>query len=283
MAKRYTNNTNTNTNNNTNNNRVIDWSQLMAQAMFDGGQAFLHFISSATPGIDETSLQAEENRADRRLARAIDSAKLNRANPESYILSAIRNWARKQAIAILRQKIAGKQISPDFYIPFQDDLQDEITSLFSDLQLFWDQEDQQREEAEEKRSTAKREESEQAFGRANKYVIGLHDAILDGERQRQTIFNDGVLAAEKWANKYEDSVRRREEALEARVKLIDQQERENREHQLALRSLATWDDKRSFVDTVVSTGKNTVGCLVLWFCLLAGILLAIYFAFPAHH
>jgi hypothetical protein len=281
MAKRSIN-TNTNTNSNTNNNG-IDWSQLMVSAMFEGGQAFLKTISSADPSTDDTSLQADENQADRRLTRAIDNAKLNRANPGPHILSAIRNWARKQAIAILREKIAGKPIRPDFYTPFQFDLQEEIASQISDIQLYWEQEDEQFLAAEEQRAAERRAEGEQAFGKAHKYILGMHEAVLNGESQRQNIFKEGQNAAQKWADKYEDSVKKREKELEERVKLIQQQEKENREHQLALRSLAKWDDRRSFADTVVSTGKNTLGCLVLWFLLLAGILLAIYFAFPLHH
>ncbi len=276
----YTNTNNTNNNSNTNG---FDWSQIIAQAMFEGGQTFLKTISSAAPNITDTQLQADENQVDRRFARAIDYAKRDRANPGPHILSAVRNWSRKQAIAILREKVAGKQIRQDFYQPFQYDLHEEIMSLLSDIQLFWDQEDEQLLAAEEQRAAEKRAEGERAFGEAYQYVVGLHKLVLDGERQRQTIFNDGVQAATKWANKYEDSVRQREETLEARVKLIEQQEKENREHQLALRSLAKWDDRRSFADTVVSTGKNTIGCLILWFFLLAGILLAVYFAFPAHH
>jgi hypothetical protein len=276
----YTNNTN-NTNNNVNNG--IDWLQITAQAMFQGGQVFLETIGNAAPGVDDSQLQTDENNADQRLARAIDRAKQNRANPGPYILSAVRNWSRKQAIAILREKIAGQPIRRDFYQLFQDDLHEKITSLISDIRQSWEQEDEQHRAAEERRVAAQREENEQAFGKAYKYVIGLQNAVLDGERQRQAIFESGQSVADTWASKYETSMRAREQELEARFKLIKQQEQETRDLQLAMRSLAKWDDKRSFMDTVVSTGKNTLGCLLLWLFIVAGILLAIYFAFPAHH
>ncbi|GCE09198.1 hypothetical protein [Dictyobacter aurantiacus] len=252
-----------------------DWTNFIATAMFEGGQAFLKTISSASSTIDEAQLQADEKQADRRLAQAFDAAKRDRANPGPHLLSAVRNWSRKQALAILREKAAGKQIRQDFYQPFQYDLQQEISTMILDLQLFWEQED-------ERRAVAKRKEAEQAFDAAYPVVRGLNDAVLDGERERRAVFESGQQMARDWANKYEESVKTREQQIEEREKLIGQQERENREHQLALRSLARWDDRASFANTMVSTGKNTIGCLFLWLLLVAGILVAIYFAFPHH-
>ncbi len=134
----------------------------------------------------------------------------------------------------------------------------------------------------QQRAEAKREEAEQAYGAAYPYIHGLNDAVLHGERQRQSIFESGQQAAQSWANKYEESVKARERQLEEREKRLQQQEQENREHHIALRSLSKWDDRNSFVNTVVSTGKNTMGCLILWFLLVVGVLAAIYFAFPHH-
>jgi len=272
---------NTHTNGNTN-HVSVDWSQLVAQSMFEGGQAFLKTISSADPNLDDAQLQVDENQADLRSAQALDSAKRSRGNPGPHILSATRNWARKQAIAILREKVAGNPIRQDFYQPFQFDLQQEVASLISDIQLFWEQEDEQRAAAEQQRAAVKREEAEQAFGAAYPYIRGLSDAVLNGERQRQTIFNDGQKATIDWAAKYGESVKKREDDVVEREKRVQEQEQQMREHQLALRSLATWDDKTSFLNTIVNTGKNTIGCLFIWFLLVAGILLAIYFAFPHH-
>ena len=143
-------------------------------------------------------------------------------------------------------------------------------------------EDEQRDLQSEQRSAAKREEAEQAFGSAYPYIRGLSESVLDGERQRQAIFESGQKAAQQWAESYGESVKEREQQLEGRIQRIQQQERENREHQLALRSLAKWDDKRSFMDTAVHTGKNTLGCLFLCLLVFVGILLAIYLAFPHH-
>src|SRR6266496_496716 len=167
MTNSYTNAT---TNNTGVNNTSIDWTQLTAQAMFEGGQAFLKTISSAAPKIDETQLTQDEDQVDRRLAQALDYARRARTNPSPHILSAVRNWSRKQAIAILREKVAGKQVRQDFYQPFQFDLQQEIATLIVDLQLFWEQEDEQREAAEQQRLAAKREEAEQAYGAAYPYI-----------------------------------------------------------------------------------------------------------------
>ena len=145
--------------------------------------------------------------------------------------------------------------------------------MILELQLFWEQEDERRAAVEMRQAAAKREEAEQAFGAAFPVVRGLNDAVLNGERERRAVFESGQQAAQGWVNKYEDSVKAREKLLE---------ERENREHQIALRSLAKWDDRNSFANTIVSTGKNTIGCLFIWFLLVAGILAAIYLAFPHH-
>lgn len=131
-------------------------------------------------------------------------------------------------------------------------------------------------------AATKREEAELAFLGAYPVIKGLNDAVLSGERERRAVFESGQQAAQGWANKYEESVRIREQRLEVREQRIQQQEQENRAHQLALRSLAKWDDRNSFANSIVSTGKNTIGCLLIWFLLVAGLLLAIYFAFPHH-
>jgi hypothetical protein len=260
----------------------VDWMNFSAQAMFDGGQAFLKTISGVAPDIDEAQLTQDENEVDQRYAQALGSARRARSNPNPFILSAVRNWSRKQAIAILREKIAGKAVRSDFYLPFQSDLQQQIATIILDLQQIWEQEDKKLAEEEKLQAAIKREEAEQAFGAAYPLIRGLNDAVLKGESERQKIFESGQEAARKWSGKLEDSLRKREEDLEARAKLIEQQERENREHQLALRSLATWDDKNSFVNAIANTGKNTFGCLLIWALLAAGILAAIYFAFPHH-
>ena len=270
------------TDHSTTNNATFDWTGFIATAMYEGGQAFLKTISSAAPKPDDVQLTQDENQADRRMLQALDYAKRSRTNFEPHVLSAVRNWARKQAIAILREKVAGKEVRPDFYNPFQLDLQQEVATMISDIQQFWDQEDEQREAAAMQRLAAKRQEAEQAFGAAYPFIRGLSDAVLSGEEKRQRVFESGQQTTQEWANKYENSVKAREKQLEEREKLIQQQERENREHQLAMRSLAKWDDKNSFVNSVVSTGKNTIGCLIVWFLLFVGILTAIYFAFPHH-
>ena len=264
------------------NNGTFDWTSFIATAMFEGGQAFLKTISCTANTLDETQLTQDVNQANQRLVKALANAKRARTNPGPQLLSAVRNWSRKQAIAILRDKAAGKQIQQDFYVPFQFDLQQEISTMIDDLQLFWEQEDERQAAAEMQQAAAKREEAEQAFLAAYPVIKGLNDAVLSGERERRTTFESSQQAAQGWANKYEDSVMTREKLLEEREKHIQQQEQENREHQLALRSLAKWDDRNSFANTVVSTGKNTMGCLFVCFLLFVGILLAIYFAFPHH-
>jgi len=261
----------------------IDWTSLMTQCMFEGGQAFLKTVSNANTCLDKAQLLHDEKQVDQRLAQALANAQRARNNPDPHVLAAVRNWSRKQAIAILREQVAGKPIRQDFYLPFQYDLHQEIATMVLDLQRFWDQEDEQRVAAEQRRLAAKREEAEQAYGAAHPYIRGLNDAVLQGERERQAIFESGQQAAQGWATKYEESVNRREQEIEARMQHIARQEQENRAHHLALRSLTKWDDRRSFADTVVSTGKSTVGCLFLWLVLIVGILLAVYFTFPAHH
>jgi hypothetical protein len=263
-------------------NKKHDWTSFIAQASFEGGQTFLKTIGNADPSLTDAELEADEQQVDLRYAHSLDYAKRDRANPGPHILSAVRNWSRKQAFAILREKVAGKQIRHDFYQPFQLDLQQEIATILSDLHQGWEQEDEERAVAEQQRAAAKRQEAEQAFGSAYPYIRGLSDIVLNGERQRQTIFESGQKAAQQWAEHYGESVKEREQQLEKRVHRIQEQERENREHQIALRSLAKWDDKRSFADTLVHTGKNTLGCLFLCFLVIVGILLAIYFAFPHH-
>ena len=272
--------TNTATNNGSYNGN--DWTQIIAQASYEGGQAFLKTIGNADPSLTEVQLNADEKQVDQRYARSLDYARRDRSNPGSHILSVIRNWSRKQAIVILREKVAGNQIRQDFYQPFQFDLQQEIATLISDIQQYWEQEDEQRDVAARQQIATKRQEAEQAFGSAYPYIHELSDSVLNGERQRQTIFESGQKAAQQWAQSYGESVKERERQLEERTQRIQEQERENRDHQIALRSLARWDDKRSFADTVVHTGKNTIGCLFLWFLIVAGILLAIYLAFPHH-
>lgn len=269
--------------NSTGNNHAhhgVDWSQLTAQAMFEGGQIFLRTMSSAVPPLDEAQLQVDENQADLRFAQAIDSARRYRANPGPHLLSAVRNWSRKQALALLREKLEGKPVRHDFSQLFQFDLQEEIAFLISDIHLFWEQEDEQRAAAEQQQAAAKREEAERAFGAAYPYIQGLNDALLNGERQRQGIFNDGQHAAQHWAVNYGESVRERERALEEREKRIRERETQDCEHQRAMRALMLGDQRTSFAGTIIRTGKNTLGCLLLWFLLVAGILVAIYFAFP---
>lgn len=263
-------------------NKRYDWTQLMAQAMLEGGQAFLRTIGTAVLPIDDAQLQADEKQVDQRFARGLDAARRDRANPGPHLLSAVRNWSRKQALAILREKMAGKPIRHDFYQPFQFDLQQEMAFLISDIQLFWEQEDEQRIATEQRQSAAKREEAEQAFGAAYPYIRGLSDALLNGEQQRQSIFNDGQHAAQDWAAKYGESVRERERAIEEREKRIRERETQDYEHQRAMRALMLGDQRTSFADTIIRTGKNTLGCLLLWFLLVAGILVVIYFAFPHH-
>lgn len=70
MTTRFPNNTS-----NDQANHGVDWSQFMAQAMFEGGQAFLRTISSAAASLDEAQLQADEAQIDLRFAQAIDAAK----------------------------------------------------------------------------------------------------------------------------------------------------------------------------------------------------------------
>ncbi|BCL83610.1 hypothetical protein ccbrp13_60750 [Ktedonobacteria bacterium brp13] len=275
-------NTNATTTHASANQANIDWTRFVATAMFEGGQAFLKTISSAAPGSDETQLQADERQVDRRLAQALDNAKRARTNPDPHLLSAVRNWSRKQAIAILREKATGKPIRQDFYQPFQFDLQQEISTMVLDLQLFFEQEDEQQAAAAKQQAAKKRQEAEQAFGAAYPVIQGLSDAVLNGEQSRQTIFESGQQAAQEWANKYEESMRARERQLEEREQLIKQQESDDRAHQIALRQLAKWDDRNSFANTVVSTGKNTLGCLFIWILIVVGLLAAVYLAFPHH-
>ncbi|GCE15063.1 hypothetical protein KTT_49220 [Tengunoibacter tsumagoiensis] len=256
---------------------------IVATAMFEGGQAFLKMISRMASEIDETKLAQNEQQMEQRCDRALSNAKRARSNPVPHLLSAVRNWSRKQALVLLREKLAGKSVQKDFYEPFQFALQQEISTMMLDLQLFWEQEDEQRAEAARNQAVEKRKEAEQAYGAAYPYVRGLNEAVLDGERYRQVIFNDGQQAAHMWANKYEESVKAREKQLEEREKLIKVQEKEGHEHQIALRSLTKWDDRNSFANTVVNTGKNTIGCLVVWVLVILGILLAIYLAFPHPH
>ncbi len=213
--------TNNATTNNVHANNVnFDWTSFIANAMFEGGQAFLKSISSAAPNSDEAQLTQDENQVDRRLAQALDHAKRARTNPGPHLLSAVRNWSRKQAIAILREKVAGKQVRQDFYQPFQFDLQQEISTMILDLQLFWEQEDEQQAAAVMQQAAAKREEAEQAFGAAYPVVRGLNETVLNGERERRAIFESGQQAVQNWANKYEESVKTREQELEARAKLV---------------------------------------------------------------
>jgi hypothetical protein len=263
-------------------NQKNEWTQFIAQASYEGGQAFLKTIGNADPSLTDAQLEADELHVEQRYVRSLDYARRDRSNPGPHIMSAVRNWSRKQALAILREKVAGKQIQHDFYQPFQLDLQQEIATMISDLQQDWEQEDEQRDVAERQRIAEKRQKAEQAFGSAYPYIRGLSESVLNGERQRQTIFESGQQAAQQWAQYYGASVKERERQLEERIDRIQAQERENREHQIALRSLAKWDDKRSFADTVVHTGKNTLGCLFLWLLVIVAILLAIYFVFPHH-
>jgi hypothetical protein len=260
----------------------VDWATLSVQAAFEGGQAFLKIIGQTTPGVTDAQLEADEQQMNRRYVRSLDYAKRDRSNPGPHFLSAVQNWSNKQAIVILREKVAGKPMRKDFYRPFQFDLTQQIAILISDIQLFWKQEDEQRDAAKQQQIAAKREEAERAFGEAYPIVRGLSDAVLNGERQRQVIFNDGQNVAQHWANSYENSVKKREDNLAVREQRIQDQEHENRAHQLALRSLAKWDDRNSVANTIVNTGKNAIGCLLLWLLIVAGVLIAIYFAFPHH-
>lgn len=273
----YTHSTNGNTN-----HTGIDWTQLFAQAMLQGGQAFIKTITDSPSTVTDAQLQTDETRVDQRYARALDQAKRDRTNPDLHILSMVRNWSRKQALALVKQKVAGKQIRTDFYQIFQDELQQEITSLVTDLQLFWQQEDEQRKVVEQRQAIAQREQAEQAFQDAYPLVNGLHTALLNGEQHRQRIFNDGQQAAQGWANKYEDSVNKRERIAEDRENRLKEREDRDYDHQRAMRALMVNDQRASFADTVVRTGKNTIGCLIIWFLVIASILLAIYFAFPHH-
>ena len=183
MANYYTNPNATTYNGSANNGS--DWTQLIAQASYEGGQAFLKTIGNADPSLTDAQLEADENQVELRYARSLDYARRDRSNPGPHIMSAVRNWSRKQALAILGEKVAGKQIRQDFYQPFQLDLQQEIATMISDLQQHWEQEDEQRAIAEQQRLAAKREEAEQAFGSAYPYIRGLSDLVLNGERQRQ--------------------------------------------------------------------------------------------------
>ncbi len=242
---------------------------------YHGGQAFLETISQATPGTDDTQLDSDEQKAERRLSKALTQARRVRSNPEPYLLSATRNWSRKQAIAILRDKIAGKAVRPDFYQAFQSDLQQEVATMLDDVQQAWQQED-------EHATDRMRAEAERAFGDAYPFIQGLGDAILQGEQERRTVFESGQNMAQAWADRYKESVNERENHVQVREDRIGEQEHENREQQLALRSLSRWDDHASFGNTEVSTGRNALGCLLLWLLLMAGALLAVYLAFPHH-
>jgi hypothetical protein len=264
----------------------VDWTQLMAQATFEGGQAFLKTIGNADPTLTEAQIQADEQQVDRRYVRALDYAKRDRGNVGPHILSTVRNWARKQALSILREKIAGKPIRSDFYQPFQFDLQQEVAALISDIQVFWKQEDEQRAAAEQQRQAAIRKEGEQAFRDVYPLVTGLQNALLDGERQRQTIFESGQHVVQQWADKYGESVREREKQLGEREKRIQEEERENREHQRALRALMIRDEKVSYADNVIRVGGKTLGCF-FWLIvggavIFFGLYLALFFAFPHH-
>ena len=261
---------------------TFDPTHYMATAILHGGQAFLETISQATPGIDDTQLTSDEKKAERMLSKALMQARRVRSNPEPYLLSAARNWSRKQAIAILRDKIAGKAVRPDFYQLFQSDLQQEVATMLDDVQQAWQLEDEREADRGRAEAALTRAEAERAFGDAYPYVKGLADAILQGEQERRTIFESGQNMAQVWSDKLKESVNERENRVKQREDLIKEQERENREQQLALRSLARWDDRASFGNTVVSTGRKALGCLLLWLLLMAGALLAIYLVFPHH-
>ena len=266
-----TNSNNATTSNARANHANFDWTSFIATAMFEGGQAFLKTIGSATPNSDEAQLTQDANQVDRRFEQALDNAKLARTDPRpTPPVSSTKLVA--QASHRHPSRESGRQAGPTgFYQPFQFDLRQEISTMILDLQLFWEQEDERRAAAAMQQAAAKRKEAEQAFGEAYPVVRGLNDAVLNGERERQVIFNDGQQAAQGWANRYEESVKARERQIEERENRIQQQERENREHQIAQRSLAKWDDRNSFANTVVSTGKNTIGCLLIWLLLTAGI------------
>ncbi|HEY7416138.1 MAG TPA: hypothetical protein VH593_13170, partial [Ktedonobacteraceae bacterium] len=79
-------------------NQSIDWSQLTAQAMYEGGQAFLQAISNAPDTIDEAQLRADEKQAEQQIARALDYARRDRANAPAHLLVAVVHWSRKRAI-----------------------------------------------------------------------------------------------------------------------------------------------------------------------------------------
>jgi hypothetical protein len=193
-------------------------------------------------------------------------------------LSSIRNWARGKAIGLLRDKQAGKSIRPDYMEVFENALRDEIIYRVAEVERAW-------KDADDHAAVARQTEQEQAFRKAHPYVIELYEAVIKGERQRQDIFHDGVQAAEKWANNYEESVKVRERLLEEREKRLKEREDQTYEHQRAMRQLMLKDQRVFLADNVVSTGRNalnTLGCLLIWVLLVVGILAAIYFAFPHH-
>ncbi|GHO50850.1 hypothetical protein [Ktedonospora formicarum] len=260
----------------------LDWTELQTKATKDAQHTFLSVVLNAPLQLDDAQLQAEEEQAEKRYTQALLDARRHRATAASSLLSAMCNWSRKQATALLREKVAGKPMSPNYPELFASDLQQQFTTVRSDLQHFWKQEDEQQAVVQQQRIAAQRKDAEEAFGTAYPIIHDLGELVLHGERERQSLFESGHRMANAWADKYEQSVKKREDQLAERVQLIQEQERENRQHQLSVRSLSRWDERNSFLDAVVSTGKNTVGCLLVWFLLLAGVLGALYLAFPHH-
>ena len=72
-------------------NKNNDWTQLIAQASYEGGQAFLKTIGNADPSLTEAQLEADENQVELRYARSLDYARRDRRNPGPHIMSAVRN------------------------------------------------------------------------------------------------------------------------------------------------------------------------------------------------
>lgn len=252
-------------------NPTINWAHITDTSIEQGIKAFFNAIVLSLP--DASTLVSEETTTRERMGKALERAKGNRRNPGPDVQSAVANWAKAQALSLISKKHAGEPLPADYHTAFQEDLRHQVEAFLTSIQTQWSEEDA-------KVASSKQAGDVADFVDAAPIISNLAKLVLDGERQRQTIFIDGQNQAQKWAGSYETSLQQREKALEQQGTQLQAQAQELSQYQQSLRSGAVWDTRTSHANSVMSTGRNAFGCVVLWVGLALIVWGAIYFSFP---
>ena len=239
---------------------VFEWNTLEDRAYREGVSEFLSIVAIVIPFSAE-QWKTQEERLDERKNELLERAKKDRMNSDRYLLSFIRNWSRYKAVILMRREAEGDKREKTHEEDFKKCLQKQIDLVFPEIQNTWKLEDEQRAAAEQQRIAEQRAKSVESYKDAFPYVIDLNDAVIAGARQQQIAIDNGQQSAQRWADKYGESIKEREMLVEGRENRLADLELAAVQYKQVMYASLLGQEKPTFVDHAMRSGGKTLSIL----------------------